>query len=915
VRRLLLIAVLASACASSAVPAEDAALAEPGVSLALATRRAADLANIRYHLSFDIPADSAASVRGRAAIRFVSTDPPNPLRLDFEAPRDGHLFAVAVNGVPVAPDWDGHHITIARDGLKAGENTVEIEFAPSDVPLNRNRDFLYTIFVPARAHEAFPCFDQPDLKARYTLDLTVPADWQAVANGADQSREPIGNRVRVRFAETQPISTYLFAFAAGKFQVETAERGGRTFRMFHRETDTAKVARNRDAIFTLHASALAWLEDYTGMAYPFGKFDFIAVPSFQFGGMEHPGAIYYNASGILLDESTTENQLLNRANVIAHETAHMWFGDLVTMKWFNDVWMKEVFANFMAAKIANPAFPAINHELRFLVSHYPAAYSVERTQGTHPIRQELDNLDEAGSLYGAIIYQKAPIVMRQLERLIGADAMRDGLRAYLKQFQFGNATWLDLVQVLDDRTERDLAAWSRVWVEEAGRPLLRTEWETNPEGRRTIAILQRDPRTGRSLHWTEQISVLLGTPADAREIALELRGDRTELPEALAPPEVQFVLPTGGGLAYGGVSLDDRSRDFLLAHVEELKDPVARGATWITLWDELLNGRVDPREFLEAAMRALPREETEQNVQLISSYLDQAFWRFIGPNTRGQLAPGLERTLRSGLARASSSSLKSTYFSAFRAIVTTPDGVALLERVWRRQEKIPGLTLAEPDEATMALELAVRAQVRLKPDTTGAAMRAQETVATVRTAGATGAAMRAQEPVVSRSSRTSPAEILETQRARFQNPDRKERFEFVMPALAADDATRDGFFKSLADVKNRRREPWAVEGLRYLNHPLRATDAVKYVRPGLDLLREIQQTGDIFFPKNWMDALLGGHSSREAVNIVREFLDQHPSEEATPPERHELYPIRLRRIILQSADNLFRAPDIVVPGS
>ena len=869
---LALSTALAPGCGLSEMSRDDMKRPGPGVSLDLATRRAGDIHNVRYQLSFEIPSSAAEPIKGHAIIRFDVSNPERLQALDFTDPEHLLIRIAHLNGEPLAAGMPEHLEMPPDRRLRRGENTVEVDFIAGDAPLNRNPDFLYTIFVPARAHEAFPCFDQPDLKARYTLELTVPAGWQAVANGAEQSREPAGDRVRIRFAETQPIPTYLFAFAAGKFQVETGERNGRAFRMFHRETDAAKVARNRDAIFDLHAAALTWLEDYTAIPYPFGKFDFVAIPSFQFGGMEHAGAIFYNASGILLDESATENQLLSRANVIAHETSHMWFGDLVTMKWFNDVWMKEVFANFMAAKIANPAFPKINHELRFLVSNYPAAYSVDRTQGTHPIRQELDNLNEAGSLYGAIIYQKAPIVMRQLERLIGAGTMRDGLRAYLKRFQFGNATWLDLVKVLDDRTDRDLAAWSHVWVEEAGRPLLRAEWETNPEGRRSIAILQRDPRTGRTLHWTEQISVLLGTPADVRELPLEIRGDRTEVPDALAPPDVQFVLPTGGGLAYGGVSLDDRSRDFLLAHLEDLHDPVARGATWITLWDELLNGRVDPRELIEAAMRALPREDTEQNVQLISSYLDETFWRFIGPNTRRQLAPSLERTLRAGLARASSSSLKSTYFSAFRSIVTTPDGVSFLERVWRREEKVPGLTLAEPDEASMALELAVR-------------------------------------------SVPGAQAILETQRARFQNPDRKARFEFVMPALSADRATRDAFFKSLADVRNRRREPWVTEGLRFLNHPLRSAEAVTYVRPGLDLLQEIQQTGDIFFPKSWMDALLGGHSSRDAVNIVREFLDQHPQADPAAPTLDPVYPVRLRRIILQSADDLFRAPDIVVPGS
>ena len=332
--------------------------------------------------------------------------------------------------------------------------------------------------MPARARLAFPVFDQPDLKGRWTLTLEHPAKWQSAANGAEVSRTAAGDRATVKFAETQPLPTYLVAFIAGDFKIETAERNGRTFRMFHRETDAAKVARNRDAIFDLHARALEFLERYTAIPYAFGKFDFVAIPAFQFGGMEHAGKILYNASGLMLDESATQNQLLGRASVISHETAHMWFGDLVTMRWFNDVWMKEVFANFMAAKIVNPSFPTVNHDLRFLLSNYPAAYEVDRTPGANPIRQQLDNLNEAGSMYGAIIYQKAPVVMRHLEALLGEDNFRDGLREYLKAHAFANATWSDLIDVLDARTPMDLQAWSKVWVDQPGRPSIETMLET-----------------------------------------------------------------------------------------------------------------------------------------------------------------------------------------------------------------------------------------------------------------------------------------------------------------------------------------------------------------------------------------------------------------------------------------------------
>ena len=843
-----------SACSPAQPPAPDP---QPGISQALATERAKTIGNLKYDLAFDIPGAPGEPIDGRATIRFTLTDTAAPVVLDF-APGESHLTSVTVNGAEIAVRTVNGHIVIPPDALAAppgSEHVVGIVFRAGDAPLNRNPEFMYSLFVPARAHLAFPCFDQPDLKARYTLALTVPARWQTVANGAEVSREVQGTRLQIRYAETQPLPTYLFAFAAGSFQVEAAERNGRTFRMLHRETDEKKVARNRDTVFDLHASALAWLEEYTGIPYRFGKFDFLLAPAFQFSGMEHAGAIFYNANSILLDESATENQMLGRASLIAHETSHMWFGDLVTMQWFNDVWMKEVFANFMAAKIVNPAFPRVNHELRFLTAHYPAAYSVDRTAGTHAIRQELENLNEAGSLYGAIIYQKAPIVMRQLELLVGPDALREGLRVYLERFAFGNATWRDLVTVLDERTDRDLAAWSRTWVEEAGRPQITTEISATAEGRvGRLTFVQSDPQAPRALRWTQQISALVGTPGGGVAMPVELQQERTDVPAAAGLPMPRFVLPAGAGLAYGGFRLDDATRSYLVLRLPELTDPVARGAAWVTLWDEMLEGRVAPAALLDLAVRGLLLESTEQNVQLVTGYLEELFWRFLPPTERAAQASRVEGTLTAGFRRGSAStSLKATYFSAFRSTVTTSEGLALLARIWRRQDRIAGLTLAEPDEAGMALDLAVRG---------------------IPEAGA----------------------ILAEQRNRFANPDRKARFEFVMPALSADPAERDAFFASLSDARNRTREPWVVEGLSYLNHPLRAASAEKHLRPALDLLVEIRRTGDIFFPKNWLDATLHGHRSRTAADTVRQFLGAHPD-----------YPVRLRRIILQSADDLFRA--------
>lgn len=833
----------------------------PGIPLEVATRRAAIIRDLRYELSLVVPRDHKQPLTGTMTARFQLSDASQPLVVDF-APGADKVASVSVGGAPVRHAYVTDHIVVPASALKAGANEVRIAFTAGDASLNRNPDFLYALFVPARAHLAIPVFDQPDLKARWTLELRYPGEWVAVSNGAPVKAGDIslfdgaggsGSAVTTRFAETEPLSTYLFSFVVGDFKVESATRNGRTFNFFHRETDAAKVARNKDALFDLHARALAFMEEYTGIPYAFGKFDFVAIPAFQFGGMEHAGKVLYNASSLLLDESATQNQFLGRASVISHETAHMWFGDLVTMRWFNDVWMKEVFANFMAAKIVNPSFPEVNHELRFLLAHYPAAYEVDRTAGANPIRQPLDNLNEAGSLYGAIIYQKAPVMMRHLEALLGADSFRDGLREYLNAHKLANATWSDLIEVLDRRTPVDLAAWSRVWVESAGRPVITTELDVKDGRITSLAFSQRDPQN-RGLVWPQQLRLTLALPEGPRTIEVALNGARSVVSEAAGLPAPLYVLPNGGGWAYGGFVLDRASREYLATNVSAIPDVLTRGAVWVTLWDTLLDRGVPATTFVDTALKAVAVERDEQSRARVLGYMSAAWWRFLTPAERASRVAAAEATLRAGLDRATTGGQKSTWFGALRRISATPDTLAWLTRVWEQTEAVPGLTLAEADYSGLAMDLAVRDVPRA-------------------------------------------AEILTAQLARIENPDRKARFAFIMPALSGDAAVRERWFLSLTDVANRRREPWVLDGLDYLHHPLRAKQSAKYLRPSLDLLWEIQKTGDIFFPKRWMDATLGGYASGDAAGDVRRFL-------ATLPAN---YPARLRNIILSSADELFRA--------
>ncbi len=825
-----------------------------GVPLSLAEDRKAAIHEVTYDLQLVVPEDRNEPLTGTMAIGFDHRG-SGPIVIDFVPDT---ATRVALNGETVAFRHENEHLITAGRGLVETGNVLSVDFSAGDASLNRNPDYLYALFVPDRARQAIPVFDQPNLKARWSLTLQVPAEWVVLSNGEATRVEASGAGTRYEFAQTEPIPTYLFTFVAGVFESIRAERGGRTMTMYHRESDPGKVARNAPEVFDLHATALGWLEDYTAHPYPFGKFDFVLIPSFQFGGMEHPGAIHYRASSLMLDDEVPQSRLLGRASLIAHETAHMWFGDLVTMDWFNDVWTKEVFANFMAARIVEPSFPEVNHELRFLNSHYPSAYAVDRTPGANSIRQGLDNLNDAGSLYGAIIYQKAPIVMRKLEALVGKDQFREGMREYIRRFAFDNATWPDLIAILDARSERDLVAWSRSWVEEAGMPDVRL---SVADGR--LGMEERDTR-GRGLTWPQAHRISYGGPSG--DDASLVHDTRPEEGHALAltdvepggaiPPEARFILPNRAGEGYAAYHVPEPHLHGLLESVNRIPDPVDRGAAWITLWEALLNQEVEVAAFMQEAQFAVSTESIELIRDRVSGYLRSAYWRFLTPADRLLRAAQLESLYLAAMDGAAGARERYGFFKAWLDVVQTPEGVRQLERFWSGREDA-GVNLSEWDEAEMALELAVRGVANADS-------------------------------------------ILAAQWDRIEDPDRHARFEALLDPLSSDAERRNTWFQNLRDLENRAQESWVLEGVRYLNHPLRAQQAEPLIRPSLNLVLEIQETGDIFFPKRWLDAVLGGHQTQSAADAVEAFLGQLPP----------TYPDRLKGKILQSADGLTRAARI-----
>lgn len=870
--------ILPMACHRPTVPTTPSP-PETGVSQTLAVARKRVISQLSYDLHFDVPADKNQPIPATETVTFDCVGQPAktaPLLLDFKEER-AHLQTLSVNGTDVPIVFTNEHVLLPAASLRPGRNTVTITFVAGNGSLNRNDEYLYTLLVPDRARTVFPCFDQPDLKARFSLSLTIPISWQAMTNAVVQDSSVASGRKTIRFRPSDLIPTYLFSFVAGRFipvtrtpVTRTAANGanlGRPMTLLHRETDSTKLRLSLGPIFGLHADALRFLEDYTRIPYPFGKFDFVAIPDFQYGGMEHVGAIDYRAASLFLDNGATRDQKLNRATLIAHETAHVWFGDLVTMRWFDDVWLKEVFANFMADKVVEAATQtageADNHrdaghrDLQFVVDHFPAAYAVDRTEGANPIGQPLANLQEAGTLYGGIIYHKAPIMMRQLERLMGPDNLRDGLREYLNRYAFGNATWTDLITILDARTPTDLAAWNQVWVNQTGRPVFTYQLDQQAGTIRRFTLAQRGEDGSRRV-WPQQFTVALVYADHVDELAVAMNGPDVTLPDAVGKPAPLFVVCNASGLGYGRFPVDGA----MVGQLGTLKNPVTRAAAYINLYENMLAGPsgsgngIGPVQLVDTYRALLATETEELNLRLLTNQLSDLVWTFTKPADRPARATAVEQSAWQAMQQAPTPGLKKLLFRLYQNVALSPDAQNRLYAIWNEQQAPPGVTLTEDDYTALALALAVR---------------------------------------------DYPADgILKRQLARIKNPDRRKRLEFMMPALSNDVAERDRFFASLATEANREHEAWVTAALGYLHHPLRATTSAKYLPQSLALLEDIQRTGDIFFPESWLRSTLSAYQTPDVARLVRQFLTDRPN-----------YNPRLRAKLLQAADPPFRASNLL----
>ncbi|MEP1094742.1 MAG: M1 family aminopeptidase [Cyclobacteriaceae bacterium] len=833
----------------SCQPAAD--LLDVGIPLKMAEYRKQQVSEVLYNLSFEIPAEKEKAIPAILKLTMKIGDLSQPLYLDFNEEAD-KIQSVTTNGKRIETDHRKEHVIIASEHLKKGENEVQIEFYAGELSLNRNEDFLYTLLVPDRASTLFPCFDQPDIKANYVLNITAPTDWKVICGAPEIEQVEKGNSIEHRFGKTEKMSTYLFSFVAGKFQVESQNPGSFDMKLLYRETNSEKKEASLNQIFKHHQQSIDFLEDYTGYPFPFQKLDFAAIPGFQYGGMEHVGAIQYRETSLFLDNSATESRKLGRGKLIAHETAHMWFGDLVTMKWFNDVWMKEVFANFMADKIVNPSFPEINHNLQFVTNHYPSAYSEDRTTGTNPIRQKLNNLKNAGTLYGRIIYNKAPIMMRQLEATMGKEAFQEGIQEYIKTYENGNAEWSHLVNILDAKTELNMKQWSDVWVNQSGRPILTDEISYGELDKITNFEVTQEAEDGSTKLWPQSFTIGMVYPDSVVQLPVKITGKKTIIEEARGLPKPMAIIYNYDGFGYGVFPTDE----FSLNITPKVSNEVARGYSYINAYENVLNGNIKATEALQVMQEGLESEQNELIVGLMTNQIRNLFWKYLAKEDRNELQPNLEKQILALLRTDRPANIKKTLFRLYSSIAYSSTGIEQLYEIWDKRVVVKDLKLNTDDYANLAMNLCIYEHEKSE-------------------------------------------DIIDRTESSFENPDKKERFQYLIPSLSANESDRNEFFESLRNPENREKEAWVQTAVNNIHHPLRHTSSTKLLVTSLELLEEIQITGDIFFPKRWLVSTVGNYSSKEAHRIVEDFLAANPN--LTPSLRNKL---------LQASDDLYRVRNL-----
>ena len=583
-----------------------------------ALTRCQRVANVSYALSLVIDGERP-QYDGEATIRFQSTDPSSATFLDFTG---GEIFECVVNGAnyDLAPRHS-HRIELPARLLES-ENEVRVryrnDYDRTGSGFHRFQDpedgevYLYTDFEPYCAHRLFPCFDQPDLKATYDVDVTAPQAWVVVANGAEDRREAVGDgAIRRHFAQLDPFSTYLFAVIAGPYVSKHDTSGSVALGVYCRKS--LERFFDHEEVFEITRQGFAFYTDYFDQPYPFGKYDQLFVPEYNSGAMENVGAVTFNESQVFRDPPT-ETQRLVRAEVILHELAHMWFGNLVTMKWWDGLWLNESFATYISFLAMSEATRFQDCWQNFLGSIKTWAYREDQKPTTHPIACTVDDTDQTFLNFDGITYGKGAAVLKQLRASLGATGFREGLRLYFRRHAWGNTTIGDFLGALSEGADKDLNHWSQRWLETSGVNTIQAVPSDNG------SVLRQQPGNGDAVLRPHHLEVALythqnGALAAAESVTVALEGAEASLPVTATATAASVLWPNQDDHAYARVLLDDASLATVKSSLDKIDDPLVRMGLWCTFWEMVREGALPPSDHIALGARFLVNETRPEIVQ------------------------------------------------------------------------------------------------------------------------------------------------------------------------------------------------------------------------------------------------------------------------------------------------------------
>jgi aminopeptidase N len=638
-----------------------------------------------YKIDLDVTT-GAETFLVKTTIKFAGLKPGSTTFLDCVGKR---VMSAKLNGADFDPKFDGETIFLPAI---AADNTLEIEhegiYSNSGEGLHRfvdpadNEVYLYTQFETGDARRMYACFDQPDQKATFTISTITPKHWAVISNyGIESAKDLDNDRKHTQFATSQVISTYVTAIVAGAYtSVHDEYKGEKTIPMgiYARKSFFQYV--DAENIFEVTKQGFAYFEKTFGLAYPFGKYDQIAVAEYNWGAMENVGCVTFHEDVLIFRSKVTERSYISRASTIHHEMAHMWFGDLVTMKWWQDLWLNESFAEWASYMAVSESTKYKNAWTEFNSVRKNWAYRADQLSSTHPIAVEMKDLDAVRTNFDGISYAKGASVLQQLVAHVGRDNFIAGLRKYFAKHAYANTELSDLITELEATSGKNLTAWVATWLRTAGVNTLRPVIALDGDKYASVAVKQEVPPmpVGSKELRPHRLYIGLfdikGNALTRREsIEVDITGELTEIKELAGKKAADLLLINDHDQTYAKLRFDDRSVETMKKYLGQLDDSLARGLIWASLWDSTRDGELSASDYIEIALNALKGETDISMITATFMQIDTAIWAYLAPKNRDALRLSVANTAQELLASAKpGSDSQLQYARAFANNAYTP---------------------------------------------------------------------------------------------------------------------------------------------------------------------------------------------------------------------------------------------------